>query len=752
MTLRGLARFVLVGALVGLLIMAGLTVLGWRAVQADLDQIRRLETLRHRATELSISIDYATMLRSESPLFDRLADDARALARDVGAFDEPIARGASQRLMEIAFLAAAASDTVRALGGTPTGAERLQLVGQQMRLYQYDLVDVLRELSVERSERVFTRMAWGLAAFSAVALAVAALGFVQATAIHRRLLGPVRAIDRALGDVAAGDTATRIPALRDDELGALARSFNRMMDERGRVEAELRQSEERFRSVATVSADVVSDWNLERNEVWWSDGMQRTFGHDPGETEASDAVWSQNLHPEDRERVLATFDAIERSTTSTWEQAYRFRRADGSFAHVRDTGVVLRDETGAARRMIGAISDLSERLDLEARLRQAQRLEAVGQLTGGVAHDFNNLLTVVLGNGDVLIDALGDRPDLQELARMITGAADRGAQLTQRLLAFSRRQALAPQPLDLNAAVRGMEKLLRQTIGQGIAMQFHLTPTPWPAHVDVAQFESAVLNLCLNARDAMPSGGRLTVETANVVVDAVPAPPDVDLEPGRYVLLAITDTGSGMDADTAARAFEPFFTTKSPGQGTGLGLSMVFGFVKQSRGQVRIYSEVGVGTTVKLYLPRAAIAVDEAGADERADAVVPVGTETILLVEDDALVRDYAERLIGSLGYTVMTAASGDAALAVLQADDTIDGLFSDVVMPGRLNGKELARAAKALRPDLPVLLTSAFTGDIALDGIDADVGFIRKPFRKDELARSLRAVLEAARQSVRER
>jgi len=377
--------------------------------------------------------------------------------------------------------------------------------------------------------------------------------------------------------------------------------------------------------------------------------------------------------------------------------------------------------------------------ELNARLHESQRLEAVGQLTGGVAHDFNNLLTVILGNAEVLRERLGADPKLASLADMVVSAADRGAQLTQRLLAFARKQALEPQVVDVNQRVADMDALLRRTLGEHIEIEFTRGAGLWAALVDPAQLDNALLNLCLNSRDAMPHGGQLTLETANAYLGDEYVQAHADVKAGQYVMLAVSDNGSGIAPQHLARVFEPFFTTKEKGKGTGLGLAMIYGFAKQSGGHVSIYSEPGQGTTVKLYLPRAGhapVPVKPAG-----DAMVASGgTGTVLLVEDDALVRRYAHDQLVALGYTVIEAHNGTQALQVLQTQAGVDLLFTDVVMPG-LNGEQLADQARVLRPHLKVLYTSGYTENaIVHQGrLDPGVHLLTKPYRREELARRIR-------------
>jgi PAS domain S-box-containing protein len=392
--------------------------------------------------------------------------------------------------------------------------------------------------------------------------------------------------------------------------------------------------------------------------------------------------------------------------------------------------------------------DVTEPRRVAEQLRQAQRLESIGQLTGGVAHDFNNLLTVVLGNAEMLGALLPDASPEHELAQTIFEAATRGAAMTQRLLAFARKQTLFSQPVDVNRLVHDMGPLLRRALGEHIRIELACAPGLWPALVDPGQLENALLNLAINARDAMPQGGRLLIETANEQLDESYAALYPGVRAGAYVMLAVSDNGHGMSAEVMQSMFEPFFTTKAKGQGTGLGLSMVHGFVKQSNGHVSVYSEVGKGTTMRLYLPRVDSAVADAPVPGKEDTPLGEG-ERVLLVEDDELVRHYAMTLLAGLGYRVLIAADGPEALQQLRDHPEIDLLFTDMVMPGGLNGRELADQAQAMRPGLPVLYASGYTdtGITQHGELEPGVLLLAKPYRRVDLARRLRQALASGPQ-----
>jgi PAS domain S-box-containing protein len=390
---------------------------------------------------------------------------------------------------------------------------------------------------------------------------------------------------------------------------------------------------------------------------------------------------------------------------------------------------------------IGFLRETTERRRIEDALRQSQKMEAVGQLTGGIAHDFNNMLTVIAGNLELLESKLTDESHLLRLVSSAALAASRAEKLTQQLLTFSRRQQLRPQPIDFNQIIIGMDDLLHRTVGEHIEIRKSLSPELWPALADPNQIETALLNLILNARDAMLNGGQITLETGNAEIGEG----DDELAPGLYATLAVSDTGQGMSEEVLAHVFEPFFTTKEVGKGTGLGLSQVYGFIKQSAGHIRIESRVGRGSTVRLYLPCAEGPAGEATAMPMREQQFR-GSETVLVVEDDHGVRDFAVSVLRELGYRVLEAASGDAALDVLTDHPDIDLLFTDVVMPGSLNGADLAKAARERRPDLQVLFTSGYTTRLVeKEWPLQNVELLRKPYRSIDLAERVRSVLDPA-------
>jgi PAS domain S-box-containing protein len=445
------------------------------------------------------------------------------------------------------------------------------------------------------------------------------------------------------------------------------------------------------------------------------------------------------VHPDDREASMSLADQIVTGGKPVHSFRNRYLHKDGSVVPIA-WSATWSDEQNA---LICIARDMRESVAAEEKLRQAQKLEGMGQLTGGVAHDFNNLLTVIIGGADSLVDENRDNPAVRELAEMIRSAGERGADLTRQLLAFSGRQPLEPRSVRVGDLLTGMARLLRRTLGEDIELRLTLDERAWTTMIDPAQLEVAVLNLAINARHAMPSGGKLIIETANVTLDKAYCAAN-DIAVGDYLMVAVTDNGEGMSPETAAKAFEPFFTTKPTGKGTGLGLSMVHGFVRQSKGNIKIYSELGFGTTIKLYLPRGdgdGVSGDAESDEDR----LPGGTEHILLVEDDDLVRGHARKQLQSLGYRVSVAASGPQALELIPTVGDFDLLFTDVVMPDGMNGRELADRVRALKPGTKALYTSGYSENAIIHHgrLDAGVELLNKPYRKRELAFKVRKVLD---------
>ena len=494
-----------------------------------------------------------------------------------------------------------------------------------------------------------------------------------------------------------------------------------------------------------LDASGMGDWDLDLRTDQWRRTLRHDgiFGYAEPQRRWSRARLLDHIEPEDRPAVERAF--ARALDDGRLQCECRIRRADdGHIRWIALQGRAYRDATGQAVSMAGCVADVTERRSTESRLREAERMEAIGQLTGGVAHDFNNLLTVILGSLDMISRKPGDPERVERLARNAFAAGRRGTELTEKLLSFSRRQVVNPEVLNLNRILAELEPLLRRAIGEDVSLAFALDARLDPVRIDPGQFQAAVLNLAGNARDAMPDGGTLTVTSRNVALGPGDLQDVADARPGSYVVITVSDTGCGMDAATAARVFEPFFTTKEIGKGTGLGLSQVYGSARQAGGFCRLRTEPGAGCAVDIVLPRSA----EASTAEVGGGGLPLrraaGDEVVLVVEDEDALREMAADSLQTLGYRVLTAGDARAALEILRGDGRIDILFSDVVMPGGMNGAQLAGEASAIRPGLKVLLTSGYT-TTATGGtreLPRGVPLLRKPYLREDLAAKLHTVL----------
>jgi len=514
----------------------------------------------------------------------------------------------------------------------------------------------------------------------------------------------------------------------DQVASALARAW--LDEERRRLSAAIEQ---------TAESVVITD--TEGTILYVNPAFERTTGYSRAE-----AV-GRNPHilksgKQDAAFYKELWDTI--TAGRVWQGRFINRRKDGTL-YIEDATITpVRDERGTIVNYVAVKRDVTRELQLEEQYYQAQKMEAVGQLTAGIAHDFNNLLTAINGFAELMQLQLPPEDPLQELVGQLLSSGRRAAALIRQLLTFSRRQIIEPQVLNLNDVVIEMERMLRRVIGENIELETVLAPNLWPVEVDRAQMEQVVVNLAVNARDAMPNGGKLIIETANVVLDDEYVARHLEVQPGEHVLLSVSDNGVGMSLEVKAHLFEPFFTTKERGKGTGLGLATVYGIVKQSGGSIWVYSEEGEGTTFKIYLPRAK-GVPQPLRPPEAGREIPSGVETVLVVEDDDGVRELAQRVLQRQGYTVLTARNGQEALELSNRHPTpIHLLLTDVIMPG-LSGRELAEQLQAHRPDLKLLFMSGYTDEaIARHGVlSPGVALVQKPFSPVELARKVRAVLD---------
>ena len=532
---------------------------------------------------------------------------------------------------------------------------------------------------------------------------------------------------------------------------------------RRRAEAAQRESEERFRTLTRAMPNQA--WTAQPSGLldWFNDQVYAYSGAKPG---ALDGVeWATIVHPDDIPPSQARWMAALTSG-DPYESEFRLRRADGAFRWHIARAAPIRDEDGAILLWVGTNTDIhdqktmSETLEqrvaertrelvqAQEALRQSQKMEAVGQLTGGLAHDFNNLLAGISGSLELIAKRLAEGRTTG-LERYLSGAQEstrRAASLTQRLLAFSRRQTLDPRPLDANKLIAGLEDLIRRSVGPDVIVEVVQAGGLWATRIDAPQLENALLNLCINARDAMaPKGGRLTIETANKWLDERAAR-DRDLPPGQYVAICVTDTGAGMTADTISRAFDPFFTTKPLGQGTGLGLSMVYGFARQSGGQVRIYSEIGAGTTVNLYLPRHFGEAEDISTEAEVNLIEPGHGEVVLVVDDEMVLRMLMTDVLQESGYRTIEASDGPSALKVLASDARIDLLITDVGLPNGLNGRQVADAARKTRPNLKVLFITGYAENAVIGNGHLDPGMqvMTKPFEIAAFNQKVRDMVDA--------
>lgn len=518
--------------------------------------------------------------------------------------------------------------------------------------------------------------------------------------------------------------------------------------EREKTEKALRISEERFQLIITGSNEGVWDWDMIADKDWWSPRFYSLLGYRNEEITASSQQFTQMIHPDDRD-IAQQASRKHLEERAAYVMEFRMLTKSGEYRWFHGRGQAIWDQDGRPVRMLGTLRDINERKQaqqrqqkLEHQLVQSQKIEAVGQLTGGIAHDFNNLLAVIIGNLELLTSKLVVDAKQHSYIQNALHSAQRGASLTQRLLTFSRKQMLKSEIVDLSEQVRHMQEMLQRTLGEIIDIDILCADDLWRCRTDKSQLESVLLNLAINARDAMPSGGRLTIETSNTRLDDSYTEQVPELTSGDYVMLAVSDRGEGMSAEVLQHAFEPYYTTKDVGKGSGLGLSMAYGFAKQSNGHLNIYSEVGQGTTVKLYLPRymGKLEAQQVLPEEQ----VINATETILVVEDEPDLLEVYVLNLEMLGYTVLSADQGKTAIQLFNNNKGIKLLLTDVMLPGGMNGPDIVKALQKKDPDVRFLYMSGYTENAIIhDGyLDDDIEFLRKPFTIAELSKKMREVL----------
>lgn len=527
-------------------------------------------------------------------------------------------------------------------------------------------------------------------------------------------------------------------------------SYIRDITEEKETQRRLEVGQQRL-SLATESAGVgIWEWDLEKRTLFWDQSALKLYGLDPESTSSSYDKWENAIHPEDQERVSeelrnAAFDDQELNTK------FRIKWPDGQVRILRAKAILTKDTSGKSVKLLGVNWDVTDSALLEEQVRQSQKMDAVGQLTGGIAHDFNNLLGIAMGHLELIEERAIDDPRISKLVKPALHALERGAKLTNKLLSFSGQKATGAVTTQVNDVIQSMQDLISKSLTVSITTKLELEEDLWLTDVDPGDLEDTILNLALNARDAMPDGGSLVIETRNKILDDDYIKLTTTGSTGEFILVSISDSGVGISKKVQSKLYEPFFTTKKPGKGTGLGLSMVFGFVQRSNGHITHYSELGIGTTVHIYLPRSKSGKTITTPKDESAATFPTGTETILVVDDETALADLATSHLKHLGYTTYKATNSQQALQALQKYPEIDLLFSDVVMPGEFDGYQLTLKASRSNPNLKFLLTSGFTGHRETmvhdsSGLIEDVteNILGKPYNRSELAKAIRRRLDA--------
>jgi two-component system, cell cycle sensor histidine kinase and response regulator CckA len=507
------------------------------------------------------------------------------------------------------------------------------------------------------------------------------------------------------------------------------------------------QNAQHLALVARATNDAVRIWDVKTGALSWPQGLESLLGHAPSAAENRISFWEEKIHPEDRTRAAASIAEALRGGSEHWSGEYRFRRGDGTYAHLLERALIVRDSTGAAQQLIGSLMDITARKQLQDQLLRSQKMEAFGQLAGGAAHDFNNFLTTILGYSDLALDSIGPKSKAASHIMEIREAAARASTLTGQLLAFSRKHPLAPRVVAVNSVILNMERSLLRLLGENISVVCHLHRDQDGTHirVDPGQLTQVLLNLAVNARDAMQGQGQLVLETSSVTIQPAEESelPLQELAPGDYVVISVADNGVGMDEETKAHLFEPFFTTKA--EGSGLGLATSYGIIRQSGGSIQIESALNKGTIVRIYLPKVSA---PAGSYRKRNGKMPIGTETIIVLEDDISVRHMSVRVLRSLGYDVIEAAAIDDAQRVFTNQDErkIHLLLTDMVMP-QMSGRSFADWLRTASPETRVLFASGYLEESLGPGErpDPEMFFLAKPFTSEQLAHKVREALDQA-------
>ncbi len=631
---------------------------------------------------------------------------------------------------------------------------------QDMSIADLDVGTVRIGFSLQPLEQAVTNAVFrGIAVSAAIVVLTIVLGAV----IGRRTTSSLRELASAAADYGAGKNNIDLPDARSDEVGVAARAFRKMIEDRKKAEAAVETSETRLRDIADNIDDVVWINSADFSKTLYvNPAFEKLFGLTVEELMNDPYAWSRVLAPSEAAKLQTTIEAVfakiasgEDAQMDRYEfPIYQVTGPDGVTRDIYARSVAMRDENGNIERFVGVATDITALLKAQEELRssnerllQAQKMESIGQLTGGVAHDFNNLLAVILGNLE-LIEESQDSDEIRACLKAAMAATHRGADLTKSLLSFARQSRLDPAVIDINKMVRETKNWSSRVIPENIDVEISLLAGLWRADVDPGLTQNALLNLILNARDAMPNGGKMTIETSNVRIDEeYNELRGEDVEPGRYVMLAVSDTGEGISEENLAHIFDPFFTTKPVGMGSGLGLSMVQGFLKQSGGTVRVYSEVGVGTTVKLYFRAVGGTDDEPRRKEIASQQPADPGARVFVVEDEEAVLDVLKETLRKAGYHITSARSGDEAIRMWDDNSQFNLLITDIVMPGELQGLQLARALRERHPELPVVFLSGYASEATVHGNGLRPEDIRlmKPVRRADLLAAVEKALKTA-------
>lgn len=751
----------IITCLLGLLFLIILAAWSYKQVELKRHEVTHLGSIKHKIDALSVGSDNLLIFRADDRLWQVFLNDAQAIktqldALEKGKFNAQRAiRHIDQLIksMEDAYLNPPDNSDLISndLRLNPLALPlRSRLLINQVADHGIAIESAIDQLMQENQQIIESHINRILFVFMFSALVFGILCVIAFGMMYQRIAVPTRNLINTIKRISTNDEMARAEVIGKDEMAELAVAFNALLDQKDRSNQHILQQQNELSQQANlleIAGRITrfGGWyaDMETNQVKWSNMVAKIHGKPLGFSPTLEQGLSFYI-PEHQARIKELFTACYEQGTP-YDVELQIINSAGEPLWIRTSGEAVRNSKGKIIGVHGAFQDISDRIELENRLRQSQKLEAVGQLTGGVAHDFNNLLTVVIGNSQILTETLDESNKLKPLAEMILQAGYRGAELTQSLLAFARKQPLDPKSVSIKELIQQLWPLLERALGAEISIQFLAKDNLQQVMVDPGQFENALLNLTLNAKDAMPDGGRIVIDAHNTHLPDKYAE-NHQIAAGEYVVLAISDSGCGIPADKLHRVFEPFYTTKAKDKGTGLGLAMVYGFIKQSNGHVNIYSEPQQGTTVRLYLPIANNKDLSTSNFKPTITDLQSGDEYILVVEDDPLVRDYVVSQLSDLGYQIISAVDGNQAMEILQSEQIIDLLLTDVVLPEGLNGRQIAEQAAKLRPTLRVLYTSGYTeNSIVHHGrLDPGVLLLSKPYSREELASKVRLALSS--------